>query len=240
MEKVIKFIYCLFSNSVFIGFFGVFIGAFLSYLFQKRLNKTQNIFIIKSKVLEELMEKTNELAIKINQNSYMDNNVSNELRTYIKFSKLEIDDKIDILKIVRAYSKYNFDITGSIDNIILYFKLNSIPLYRLSSFRKKMEELLDRYSKKYNEYFGKINELSDSLIEDKKISKDYVDSFNELEKSISSLKDEILYYLTDLNIIIQNELYIKIYKSQVKRIDNSKYTKLDVIENEPKVIDVNE
>ena len=98
---ILSFIFNWFNNPTFTGFFGVFIGAFLDYILQRRLNNKQNKFSIENKVLEGLMEKTNGLALKISENNfpYAINRFSNELRKYVKISPIEIDDKIQILKI---------------------------------------------------------------------------------------------------------------------------------------------
>lgn len=55
MDCIYEFINFLFNNSVFIGFLGVIIGAFLDYIIQTRLNKKQNKFTIEKKVLEGLI-----------------------------------------------------------------------------------------------------------------------------------------------------------------------------------------
>ena len=43
-----------------------------------------------------------------------------------------------------------------------------------------------------------------------------------------------------MNIVIQNELYRDIYKSTVKRIENSDYKKIELIDKAPNIIDINE
>lgn len=239
---ILSFIFNWFNNPTFTGFFGVFIGAFLEYILQKRLNNKQNKFSIENKVLEGLMEKTNGLALKISENNfpYAINRFSNELRKYVKISPIEIDDKIQILKIASLCNEKDFEIIRYIDNIIVYFKLNLIPIYRLNNYKKKIECLLNNYSLEYQKYSDKISKISEILQEDKKISDKYVDSVTYYENTLSSIKNELLFYLTNLNIVIQNELYKKVYQSKVKLIEDSRYEKIEMVEEIPSIIDINE
>ena len=121
MDCIYEFINFLFNNSVFTGFLGVIIGAFLDYIIQTRLNKKQNKFTIEKKVLEGLIEKTNTLALKVSENNYpyINNRISNELRKYVKVSPIMIDDKINILKLANKCNENNFEIIKYIDNVIL-------------------------------------------------------------------------------------------------------------------------
>ncbi len=242
-ECVFDFISKIINNPIFTGFLGVFIGAILDYFVQKKLNKKQNKFSIENKILEGLMERNNNLALIVSENNfpYVNNSVSNEFRTYIKISQIEIDDKIHILDTLKLNSELNNKIIKNMNNLILYFKLNLIPIYRFSNYKRKLEELYCNYTKEYNEYceliYKKINGISHENIE---ISEDYVKNIYKYENNLGNIKSQMLHYLTNLNITIQNELYKGLYKSKIKIIENSNYIQIELVEDIPKIIDINE
>ena len=85
-----------------------------------------------------------------------------------------------------------------------------------------------------------MSELSEIIEKDEKITEKYVKTITDCENAMLKIKDEMLFYLTDLNIVIQNELYKDIYNSTVKRIENSNYKKIELIDKAPNIIDINE
>ena len=240
MKNVFDFIHKLFSDSVLTGFIGVFVGAILNYIFQIDLNNKQKKHIIESKALEELMNRTNTLALNISENNlqYKRNRTSNELRNHIEILKIENADKLNILNIINIRNNENLDIMECINKFIIFFKLNSVPLYRLTNFRKKIEKLFVRFLNQIDEYHNNISKLMKMIENDEVISIEYVEeiSFNEI--SMSRTLDEILFYLTDLDIIVQNELYRKTYNITVKRMENSKYQKIEILDKKPSIIDI--
>ena len=87
----------------------------------------------------------------------------------------------------------NFEIIKYIDNVILYFDLNSNPTYKLSNFKRKLNIVLKDYLEEYKKYQDKMSELSEIIEKDEKITEIYVNTITDCENAMLKIKDEMLF-----------------------------------------------